>query len=258
MRVTILGCGASSGTPSIEAGWGRCDSNEPKNRRLRPSILVQSAATSILVDTSPDLRQQLLNANVKSLDGVVFTHAHADHLHGIDDLRGINRLMNANISAYGDAATFTAIRQRFDYILEPLSQGAQFYYKPTLTEHRIVNGETFHIGPIAVTCFEQNHGYGHTLGFRFDNFAYSTDLMALPDEAFDLLVGVKTWVIGAFTDHKHPTHASVDQALEWIDRVKPERAVLTHMSPRLDYRTLRSSLPDNVLPAYDGMVLDIP
>lgn len=257
MRVTVLGCGSSTGTPSVEAGWGKCDPNNPKNRRTRPSILVETDNAAILVDTAPDLREQLLRHDIKHLDAVVYTHAHADHLHGIDDLRGINRCMNAAIPAFADAHTLQQIQNRFPYVLEPLAPEATMYYKSTLIPHEFGHGETFDVAGQSVTAIEQDHAYMNTFGLRFGDFAYSTDLIAMHEDGFDILQGVKVWMLGTFTDKPHPTHLDVGRALEWCERVKPERVYLTHLSFGLDYETLQNSLPDNVFVAYDGMVIDI-
>ena len=256
MKITILGCGGSPGTPAVDWGWGQCDPENPRNRRLRPSILVEDGDTALLVDTSPDLRAQLLNAGITRLDGVIYTHAHADHLHGIDDLRPINRLMDQPIDVFADRRTIGVIRKRFGYVFEPLVSDATFYYKPTLVPVEISAGQTFKVGGIAITAFEQNHGHGMTMGYRFGSMAYSTDLVELPDDSFEALEGVGVWIIGTLMDQPHPTHAHVDKALEWIDRVKPERAFLTHLSGALDYGALAAKLPAGVEPAYDGMVID--
>lgn len=257
MRVTVLGCGSSAGTPSIEAGWGKCDPNNPKNRRTRPSILVEDHGRTVLVDTSPDLREQLLRHETCHLDAVLFTHAHSDHLHGIDDLRGINRLMNAAIPAYGDAKTMKAIRERFGYVLEPLAPEATMFYKSTLVPHEFSHAQTFEAGGLQVTAIEQDHGFMNSFGFRIGDFAYSTDLIAMPEEAFDLLKGIKVWMLGTFTDKPHPTHLDVDRALDWCERVKPERVYLTHLSFGLDYDTLQSRLPEHAHVAYDGLRIEI-
>jgi len=257
MRVTFLGCGSSAGTPSVANGWGAADPNEPKNRRLRPSILVEEGETRILVDTSPDLRQQLLTAGINRLDAVLFTHAHADHCHGIDDLRPVNEAMGAALTAYADTATWASIGERFAYVLEPLSPKVPYFYKPCLVPTTIAAGETFRIGSMAIQAFDQDHGRMRTLGFRFGAFAYSTDLVRLPEESFDILKGVETWVVGTLGPNEHPTHVHVDKALAWIDRVGPKQAFLTHMSNRLDYGALCAKLPPHVRPAYDGLALEI-
>ncbi len=258
MRVTILGCGSSSGVPGVGLGWGKCDPDNPKNRRLRPSILIETAAERILVDTSPDLREQLLRANVTRLDGIVYTHPHADHLHGIDDLRGINRAMDAPLPVYADANTIEHIQTRFAYTLEPLPETATVYYKPTLIAHEITSGRSFSIGETEIQTVDQDHGYSRTLGFRFGPFAYSTDLVEMNEAAFEMVAGVDTWIIGTFTDRPHMTHCHVEKVLGWIDRVKPRRTVLTHLGADLDYDNLSRQLPDNVIVAFDGMSLEAP
>ena len=181
MRVTILGSGGSSGTPAIDWGWSKCDPENPKNRRLRPSILVEDGAVQVLVDSSPDLREQLLAAGVKRLDAVLYTHIHADHVHGIDDLRAINRAMDATLDAYGDAATLAEIGQRFPYVFSALVHDTTVRYKPSLVPHEIAPGETFGVAGMKITAFEQDHGVMKTMGYRFGGVAYSTDVMELPE-----------------------------------------------------------------------------
>lgn len=258
MKVTILGSGASSGVPSIEAGWGDCDPDNPKNRRTRPSILIERAGQTILVDTSPDLREQLLRTGTQHLDAVVMTHGHADHLHGIDDIRSINRRMGAAIDLWADRETLTAIEERFAYVLTPLRDGMTHYYKPTLVPHLFGPGEPFTAGGMDILPFEQDHGFSTTHGLRFGPFAYTTDLVSMPDASVEALAGVDTWVVGVFAWHPHPTHLHVDAALELRERIKPRRTVITHMSPKIDYETLMAYLPEGVEAAYDGIVLGVP
>ena len=256
MKVTILGAGASSGTPTIDRGWGKCDPDNPRNRRTRPSILVESGETRILVDTPPDLRSQLLAAGVSTVAALLYTHSHADHVHGIDDLRAINRAIDAPLDVYSDKTTLDTIRQRFPYVFEPLNEDARFYYKPTLIPHLVRGGDVWTIGGIQVVTFEQHHGFSKTLGFRFGPIAYTTDVVDLSEEAFSLLRGIDTWIIGTLSDRPHPTHCDVEKALAWIRRIKPRRAVLSHLGETLDYATLAARLPAGVAPAYDGMVLE--
>jgi phosphoribosyl 1,2-cyclic phosphate phosphodiesterase len=256
MKITILGCGSSSGLPVVGAGWGECDPNEPRNRRQRASILVSDGATTLLVDASPDCRAQMLAAEVHHLDAVVFTHAHADHCHGIDDLRWINVATGEDLPAYGNATTLAEIQRRFGYVFETLKfTTEQRYYKPVLSIHEITG--PFTVKNIDVVPFEQDHGFSTTLGFRFGAFAYSTDVVEMPEPAFDVLTGIDTWVVDCFRRTPHRTHSHLPKTLDWIARVKPRRAILTHMGGALDYRTLCDELPAGVEPAYDGMVIDV-
>ncbi|CCQ73788.1 MBL fold metallo-hydrolase [Magnetospira sp. QH-2] len=256
MRVTFLGTGGSSGTPGVLQGWGACDPSNPKNRRLRPSVLVETATTSILVDTSPDFREQCLQSGLKKLDAVLFTHAHADHLHGIDDLRAINRLIDAALPAYADHETIQSIKHRFGYVFEPLNPQATFYYKPTLDAHELHDGDHFEVGDMTITCFRQDHGYSHSMGFRLGDLGYCTDVVAIPDHGFEILKGVSTLIVGSFREEPHETHAHVNRALSWIERVQPEKGFLTHLSAEVDHDTLEAKLPRGVRLAYDGLVID--
>jgi phosphoribosyl 1,2-cyclic phosphate phosphodiesterase len=257
MRITILGCGAAGGVPTVSIGWGQCDPDNPRNRRRRQSILVEEDATTILVDTTPDLREQLLGAKVRRLDAVLYTHAHADHLHGIDDLREVNRAMEGPIDCYADAGTLKVLSERFAYVVEPVERPADSYiYKPWLVPHPIAG--PFRVGAVPVEPYAQDHGFGMvTLGYRFARAAYSTDLVALPEESMARLAGLDLWIVGCLMDKKHSTHASLDTVLGWAARLKPKLTVLVHMSPRLDYAQLAARLPEGVVPGYDGMVLEV-
>lgn len=258
MKITILGCGSSMGVPFVGGAapggdWGDCDPAEPKNRRSRVSIVVEEGPTRLLVDTSPDLRQQLLTAGIGTLSAVLYTHAHADHLHGIDDLRGINLALKGPLDAYGDAATLATIQERFGYVFQPLK--GDYYYKPTLVP-RVIDGP-FEVGGIGIRPFVQDHGFSKSLGYRFGRVAYSTDVVNLDEQAFEILAGVDLWIVDAFRLEPHVTHTHLAKTLGWIERVKPKRAVLTHMSQWLDYNRVKAMVPAHVEPAYDGMVLEI-
>jgi len=257
MRVTILGCGPSGGVPGVGPYWGKCDPDNPKNTRLRPSIFVENETLSLLVDTSPDLRQQLLNKDYGRIDGVLYTHGHADHLHGIDDLRSVNRTQNEVLDIYLNQETLDDIKQRFGYVLEPLAPGADVFYKPVLKPHVVKSGIKFEIKGQSIMPVMQDHGYCETIGYRIGDFAYSTDVVNMPPESFDLLDGIKVWVIGTLVDTPHPTHADVEKAIGWVKDIAPERAFLTHLGSGLDYNVLSERLPDHIRPCFDGLVIDI-
>ncbi|SDD73628.1 MBL fold metallo-hydrolase [Rhodospira trueperi] len=261
LRATILGCGAAPGVPSIANGWGRCDPTNPRNRRRRASILVESeagqGAPPVLVDTTPDLREQLLDAGVSALAAVLYTHAHADHLHGLDDLREVNRAMRGPLDIHADADTLRVIQDRFPYVLTPQPEGVRWIFKPLLVPH-VVDGP-FEAGDMRIVPFLQDHKVMQTLGFRFGTgLAYSTDVETLDDAAFGALEGIDTWIVGCIGWDEHPTHAHVGRVLEWAKRVKPRRVILTHLGLGLDYEALRRALPPYVEPAFDGMVVDVP
>jgi phosphoribosyl 1,2-cyclic phosphate phosphodiesterase len=258
LTVTILGCGSSGGVPRPALGWGACNPQNPKNRRRRCSLLVERTnkdrRTRILVDTSPDLREQLLDADVDWLDAVLFTHEHADHTHGIDDLRGLVIHRRRRIDVYFDELTAKVMSDRFGYcFVAPPGSG----YPPILNEHRLSPGHAVTVegegGPIVALPFLQDHGDIPSLGFRFGGLAYSSDLVDLPAESVAALAGIDIWIVDALRYTPHPSHFSLEQALEWIDRIKPKHAILTNMHSDLDYVELKSKLPPNVEPAYDGM-----
>jgi phosphoribosyl 1,2-cyclic phosphate phosphodiesterase len=263
LKVTILGCGSSGGVPRIggpegRGDWGACDPHEPKNRRRRCSLLVERGATQVLVDTSPDIREQLIDARVSRLDGVLITHDHADQSHGIDDLRMVAQNMMRRVDVYGTDDTLRALTGRFGYCFK----GHEVAAYPAILEARLIARpfSDFAIegqgGPIGVRAFDQDHGTMVSQGFRFGPVAYSSDVFDLADEAFETLSGVECWIVDALRYRPHPTHAHVEKALGWIARVRPRRAVLTNLHIDLDYQTLVRSLPKGVEPAYDGMVLE--
>ena len=263
LTFTILGCGSSMGVPRVALGWGKCDPNNPKNRRRRCSLLVERIGTHgrtrALVDCSPDLRLQLLDAEVDWLDGVLITHEHADHTHGIDDLRPLFVHRRHRLDVYLDEPTSRAMHARFGYcfMTPPGSE-----YPPIATERRIEPGRPVTIngqgGPIEVLPVLQSHGDIPSLGFRIGNVAYSADIKGLPPESLSLLAGLDVWIVDALRKAPHPSHFNLDEALHWIGRVKPKRAILTNLHTDMDYAELRATLPPGIEPAYDRMSFAIP
>ena len=249
MKVRILGCGTSSGVPRVGNDWGACDPNEPKNRRRRVSILVEEGAQRILVDTGPDLREQLLDADVRDLDAVIWTHDHADHCHGIDDLRQVYHHRGAPVCGYARPGTRETLLTRFGYAFQG-NDG----YPPVATVDPLP--DAFAIGDIRIRIVDQPHGSISTAGIRFDgasgSVAYSTDVNALTDEMVTLFEGVDLWIVDALRRAPHPSHASLSEALDWIAVVQPGRAILTHMDHSMDYHRLLAELPAGVEPGYDG------
>ena len=258
LTFTILGCGSSMGVPRVALGWGACDPNNPKNRRRRCSLLVERSGahgrTRVLVDCTPDLREQLLDAQIDWLDGVLFTHEHADHTHGIDDLRPLFVKNRRRVDVYVDAATSEIMRARFSYCFAS-PPGSE--YPPIVTEHRLtaahmtkINGQG---GPIEALPVLQEHGGISSLGFRFGKVAYSADIKGLPAESMAAMAGLEVWIVDALRHNPHPSHMNLEEALHWIARVKPKRAILTNLHSDLDYEALRAKLPPHIEPAYDGM-----
>jgi phosphoribosyl 1,2-cyclic phosphate phosphodiesterase len=264
LSATILGCGSSGGVPRVggpdgAGAWGVCDPKNPKNVRTRCSLLVEVGETSVLVDTSPDMRQQLLSARVTHLDGVLMTHPHADQTNGIDDLRPLVLLTRKRIDMYSDARTFERLYRQFGYCFET-PEGSD--YPPIIDAHEMAEPfAPFEIegagGKLPVLPFVQTHGRIRSLGFRFGPLAYSSDVNELDDSALEALQGVECWIVDALRYKAHPSHANVETALEWISRVRPKRAILTNLHNDLDYETLCQELPPGVEPAYDGMRIEL-
>lgn len=261
LRATILGCGSSGGVPRIGNDWGACDPSNPKNRRSRCSMLLEKVdggrVTRVLIDTAPDLRDQLLAARVGHLDGVVYTHAHADHVHGIDDLRMVVFNRGSRLPVWADAETADALTSRFAYAFVQPPHSA---YPPILDLHDIsgpfaVDGPA---GPLALEPVKVQHGRIHALGFRTCGLLYLPDVSAIPDEAWSRMMGLDILVLDALRYRPHPTHAHLAQSLEWIARAAPRQAVLTDLHNDFDHALLTAELPPHVIPAYDGMVLELP
>lgn len=273
LRFTILGCGSSGGVPRIggedgEGIWGACDPANPRNRRKRCSMLVErvgaDGVTRVLIDTGPDFRQQMLDARIKTLDTVLYTHDHADHMHGLDDLRQIVFNTRRKMNVWADAQTSETLLSRFGYAFETPPGSA---YPPILRLKRI---EAEHFdpatpitvlgagGPIEATPFEAIHGSAPALGFRIGGLAYLPDANIMPESTWPALEGLDVFVVDALRYTEHPTHANVETALAWIDRAAPKRAVLTNMHVDIDYQTIADETPETIVPAYDGMVIELP
>ena len=254
IEVTILGCGSSGGVPLIGNIWGPCDPNDNRNIRRRVSILVKKNKKTFLVDTSPDLRMQMLDANIKDIDAVLYTHSHADHVHGIDDLRAFcwQRKDNKPLPIYSDQYTIDQITNRFDYAFENKYGPAV----PSLAANTISIGNNT-IQGVNIEAIKQIHGKGFSLGYRFDNVAYSTDVNNMPDESMEQLKNLDLWIVDCVRYEPHYSHSHFDQTISWIKQLKPKRAILTHMGHWLDYNDLKNKCPDNVEPGIDGMVIKI-
>jgi len=262
LEITILGCGSSGGVPRADGAWGDCDPTDPRNRRTRCSMLARRLSdrgaedqTTVLVDTSPDMRLQTAQAGVRRLDAVLLTHDHADQTHGVDDVRAFALNQNGTIPTFMDAATEASMLRRFGYVFQ--GQGG---YSPICQPRRLPPlGEAFAVdgpsGAIPITTFDQDHGGVRSVGYRFGPVAYSSDVVDLSDDAFEALSGVSIWIVDALRYRPHPTHAHLARTLEWIERVRPQRAILTNLHVDLDYSVLAGQLPAGVEPAFDGLRL---
>ena len=262
LKLTILGCGSSGGVPRIGNNWGACDPSEPKNARKRCSIVLEKregdAVTRILVDTTPDMVSQLNSVNAATMDGVWYTHEHADHTHGIDDLRQVAINMRSRVNVWAERETANMLLSKFSYCFQTPPGSS---YPPIVEINSIVPGQMLttngNAGGISAMPFTVSHGDIDALGFRFGNVAYTPDLKDVPEQSIKHLEGLDVWIIDALRRTPHPSHFSLDDALSWINRMKPKRAILTNMHVDMDYQTLLNELPDGVVPAHDGMSLEI-
>ncbi len=255
MRVTILGCGTSGGVPRPggkdgKGEWGAANRADPRNRRRRCSILVEHRGKTVLVDTSPDLRAQLLDAEVERIDAVIWTHEHADQVHGIDDVRPY-MLRQGPIEAWSDERTYGILLKRFRYCFEAEDD----FYNPIYRHHRIDG--PFVAAGLPVRPWVQDHGVATSLGFRFGPVAYANDVVALPDDAFDIMQGIEVLIVDAMRFRPHATHAHLDRALEWIERLQPKRAFLTNLHVDMDYAELDRLTPAHVQPCHDGLAIEV-
>jgi len=261
LTLTILGCGSSAGVPRPALGWGACDPTNPRNRRRRCSLLVEQTSphgtTRIVIDTSPDLREQLISTNVDHIDAVFLTHEHADQTHGMDDLRSVVMHMRKRIPVYFNQSTAKDIMARFSYcFIAP--EGSD--YPPILSRHSIEAGESQIIsgkgGDVTMTAFLVQHGNIPALGYRIGNAAYTPDLNDIPRESWGALENLDLWIVDGLRYTQHVSHFSINDALSWIERFKPKRAVITNMTADVDYEVIRQKLPEGVVPAYDGLRLE--
>lgn len=261
IKITFLGTGGSAGMPQIGgpdgAGeWGECDPSEPRNHRSRPSIVIEAPdGNRLLVDTGPDLRTQLTGCKIPKIHALLYTHSHADHVAGLDEIRILNRLINAPMPAYAAAECWEELKERFAYAFRPWT-GTGFF-RPVFDAHEVKSGDSLDILGLQTQIIGLDHGYATTLGLRIGKFAYCTDVVRFDDSALSALENLNIFVVDCFTRHDpHPTHANLAQVLAWIEKLQPKRTILTHMGPSMDYAWLLKNLPPGIEPAYDGMVLE--
>ncbi|AIL64932.1 Metallo-beta-lactamase family protein [Rickettsiales bacterium Ac37b] len=254
LKIVILGCGSSAGVPVIGCKCNICISEEKRNKRTRSSILIVSDNGNILIDTSPDLRYQALANNINSISAILYTHYHADHVSGIDDLRSFNYISKGPLPIYADKETLCSLQSKFSYAFfneyETLN-----WYKPSLIVNEITNGKDFLVNGLKITPFKQAHGNISSLGFKFGNMAYSTDVNFLSDDVIGLLKGIKIWVVDCLGYKPSKSHAHLDLVLSWVEKINPQKVILTHMGHEIDYIALKKKLPNFIEPAYDGMII---
>jgi phosphoribosyl 1,2-cyclic phosphate phosphodiesterase len=256
MKVTVLGCGSSLGTPAAGGFWGTCDPENPKNERARASIMVQTEKTSLLIDASYDLRYQLNRVGLKDIDGLLISHAHSDHVNGIDDVRVLAYHNNKMIDVYSNRETLDEIDRRWPYLFKSSGNGI---YVQSFERKEVGNFDKFRIGDIDIETFEQDHTTCTSLGFRFGKFAYSVDVANLEKKSLEKLKGIETWIVDASSYNKETvmTHANLKRVKEWVSILKPKMTYITVLTTHMDYQTLCDELPPHIRPAYDGLVIDI-
>ena len=258
LKITLLGCGTSVGVPCLgRAGWGLCDPNEPKNRRQRCALLVQSETTTVLVDAGPDIRNQLLPLDIPRLDGLLITHTHSDHVAGLDDLRVYYWPDKKEIDMYATQTHGSDVIARMPYMFQKKKESPS-YFVPPLKHHEIAAGQSLNIGDIKIDVLHQDHGTTFSLGFIFNNLCgYSTDVKDMPEENFSKLASLPLWIVETLRETEHQAHAHYALTFSWIERVKPKQAVLTHLGLEADYQTLLARCPEGVEPGYDGMAFEL-
>ncbi len=253
-RVVVLGCGTSTGVPAIGCLEPVCLSEDPKNKRLRPSILIENGESNLLIDTGPDLRQQALTHGLRRIDAVIYTHYHADHTNGIDDLRVFNFIMKKPIPCYAYPDSAAVLRKNFSYIFE--NENHYTGFKPNLTLEEI-NGKPFEAAGLKIQPFDLEHGGIRVMGIRIGDFAYATDCSSIPDDSMSILKGVRVLIIDALRHRKHPSHFTIEQAMVIVEELKPEKTYFTHTNYELEYHETNRNLPSGVEMAYDGLTLEI-
>ncbi|MCT6880669.1 MAG: MBL fold metallo-hydrolase [Commensalibacter sp.] len=258
MKIIFLGCGGSGGVPLLggedgNGNWGGCNPLEKKNIRTRSSVIIENdQGDRVLVDTGPDLRSQFLREKISRVDAVIYTHAHADHIAGLDDLRSVNRVLKKPVPIFATEETLKELKSRFSYAFRPWTTAPHFF-RPILDVHQIRYGDRICAANMDIQTFEQSHGFCKTLGLRFESVAYCTDVVGLDDNAIKILQNVHIWIIGCFQRKPHPAHAWLDRVLEWREKIKPVKTILTHMGSDMDWGWLKAHLPDGVEAAYDGL-----
>lgn len=262
MKITLLGTGGSAGLPQIggddgHGDWGMTDPKEPRNRRTRTSLVIHTENNNaILFDTGPDLREQLTANGIAQVEAIFYTHAHADHVAGLDDVRILNRLRNLPMPIYATSETLNELEHRFGYAFKPWN--GKFFGRPVLVPNEILPGQSVRLNGIEILPIHQDHGFSSSLGFRIGDFAYCTDVVRLDEAALAALHGIKTWVVDCFTPKSdHPSHAGLKTVKNWVKTLKPERTILTHMGPQMDYQTLKQQLPLGIEPGYDGQTIEL-
>ena len=258
MKVTMLGCGTSVGIPALgHAGWGKCDPNDSRNRRQRCAVLIEVNGASILVDAGPDIRNQLLPHQLKKIDAVLITHTHSDHIAGLDDIRAFFWPERNNIKIYATSHHGQTIVSRYPYLFEKKPDSPS-YFIPPMVMNEISANTQIEIAGCAIDILHQEHGNTTSLGFLFDGkFAYSTDVIDMSEAVFKKLTGVKLWIVEALRAEPHSAHSHFAQTFSWIERVQPQRAVLTHLGLDADYETLLKICPENTEPGIDGMQFEL-